>query len=75
MTFFIYFNIIEIKVFYIDYIIKKVVCAVFYIYIFNFVTNFYNTVINIKLLLIYFMCIEMVITVFLLNILSDNNEY
>ena len=28
-----------VKIFYIDNIIKKIVCAIFYIYIFDFITN------------------------------------
>ena len=44
---FIYFNIIWIKDFYVDIILEKVVCAVFYIYIFDFITNFYNAFLNI----------------------------
>ena len=40
---FIYFNIIWIKNFYIDNIIKKVVSIVFYIYIFDFITYFWFT--------------------------------
>ena len=53
-----------------DNIIEKVVCSVFYAYIFDFITYFYNTFINIKLLLIHYLCRELVIIVFvLLNIL------
>ena len=36
---------------------------------FDFITHFYNTFINIKLLLIHYLCTEMVITV-LLDILQ-----
>ena len=32
---------IRINIFYIDNIIKKVVCAAFYSYIFEFITHFY----------------------------------
>ena len=71
---FIYFNIIRIKNLYIDNIIEKVVCAVFFIYIFDFITYFYNTFINIKLLLIHYLCSEMTITV-LLDLLSNNIKY
>ena len=60
--------------FYIDDIIEKVVCAVFYIYIFDFVTHFYNTFTNIKLFLIHYLCSEMVITI-LPNILSNCSKY
>ena len=35
----IYFNFMWVKIFYIDNIIKKIVCAIFYIYIFDFITN------------------------------------
>ena len=62
------------KKFDIDNIVKKVVCAVFYIYIFDFITHFYNAFINIKFLLIQYLCSEMVITV-LLDILSNNCIY
>ena len=34
----IYFNFMWVKIFYIDNIIKAV-CAIFYIYIFDFITN------------------------------------
>ena len=71
---FIYFNIIWIKTFNINSIIEKVVCSVFYIYIFDFITHFYNTFINMKLLLIHNLCSEMVITV-LLDFLSNNSIY
>ena len=37
---FIYFNIIQIKIFYIDNIIEKVICSVFCVYIFNFMNHF-----------------------------------
>ena len=47
ISLFIYFNIIWIKIFYVDIIVEKVVCAVFYIYIFDFITNFYNAFLNI----------------------------
>ena len=55
-------------------IIEKVVRAVFYINIFDFITHFYNAFINIKLLLIHYFCNEIVITV-LLDILSNNIKY
>ena len=69
-----YFNIIWIKIFYIDNIMEKEVCVVFYIYIFCFITHFYNALINIKLLLIHYLCSKMVITVWL-DILSNNSKY
>ena len=47
VSLFIYFNIIWIKDSYVDIIVEKVVCAVFYIYIFDFITNFYNAFLNI----------------------------
>ena len=53
---------------------KKVVCAVLYIYIFNFIAHFHNTFINKKLLLIHYLCHEMAINV-LHSILSDNDKY
>ena len=68
------FNIIRIKIFSIDNIIEKVVCVVFYIYIFDFIIHFYNAFINIKLLLIHYLCSEKVITV-LLDILLNNSRY
>ena len=40
------FNIIWIKIFYIDNVIKNVVCAAFYAYIFNFITRFLIYIIN-----------------------------
>ena len=53
--------------------LKKVVYAGFYIYIFDFITHFQNTFINIKLLIIHYFSSEMIITV-LLDILSNNNS-
>ena len=47
VSLFIYFNITWIKIFYVDIIVEKVVCSVFYIYIFDFITNFYNKFLNI----------------------------
>ena len=35
------FNIIWIKKVYIDNVIKKVLCVVFYVYIFDFITHLY----------------------------------
>ena len=35
----IYFNFMWVKIFYIDNIIKALVCVIFYIYIFDFITN------------------------------------
>ena len=52
------------QIVYINNIIEKVVCAILYIYIFDFITHFYNTFINIKLLLIRYLCREMVIKCF-----------
>ena len=43
---FIYFNIIRIKKFYVDDIIEKVVCSVFYNYIFDFITHFSIYIMN-----------------------------
>ena len=64
------------KNFYIDNIIEKVVCVVFYIYKIDFITHFYNAFIKIKLLLIHYLCREMKINVFvLLDILSNNSKY
>ena len=37
---FIYFNIIRVKISYVDDIIKNIVCPVFYIFILNFITQF-----------------------------------
>ena len=34
------FNIFQIKIFYTDNIVEKVVCVVFYKYIFDFITHF-----------------------------------
>ena len=62
------------KFFYIDNIIEKAVCAVFYIYIFDFINYFHNTFINIKLLLIHYLYREVVITA-LLDILSNSSKY
>ena len=42
---------------------EKVVCVVFHIYIFDFITDFYNIFTNIKLFPIHYWCSEMVITV------------
>ena len=47
----------------------------FYIYIFDFLTNFYNAFISIKLLLIHFLCPEIIIPAFaLLDILSNKSK-
>ena len=65
MTFHLLYNIIWIDIFYIDKSIEKVVF--FMSYIIDFITHFYNTLINIKPILI---------NVFvLLDILSNNNKY
>ena len=47
---------------------------VFHVYIFEFITHFYSTFVNIKLLSIHYLSSEMGISV-LLNILSINSEY
>ena len=52
-----------------------VACAVFYIYILDFITHFYNIFINIALLLIHYLCREMVNDFVLLNILSNKSKY
>ena len=57
-----------------DIIIKEVVCVVFPIYIFDFITHFYNTFITSKVLLIHYLCSEMVMSV-LLDVLSNNSKY
>ena len=46
----------------------------FYIDILDFITHFYNTFINIKCILIHYLCSKMIITV-LLDILSGNSKY
>ena len=43
-------------------------------HIFDFTTDFYNAFINIKLILINYLCSEMIITV-LLDFLSDKSKY
>ena len=73
---FVYFNIIWIKIFDIDDIIEKVVCVVLYAFMFDFITLFLIYTVNIKLVLIHYLCREMLVNVFvLLNILSDNSKY
>ena len=67
-------NIIWIKIFYIDNM-EKAVCADFFIYIFDFITHFYNTFINIKLLLINYFYGQMVINVFVLLVILSDNKY
>ena len=62
-----------IKIFYIDNIIGKVLCAAFFIYIFNFTTRFCNTFIDIKLLLIHYLRSEIAINVY--QITLNNNSY
>ena len=65
MTFHLLYNIIWIDIFHIDKTIEKVMF--FMSYIIDFITHFYNTLINIKPLLI---------NVFvLLDILSNSNKY
>ena len=54
---------------------EKAVCADFFIYIFDFITHFYNTFINIKLLLINYFYGEMVINVFVLLVILSDNKY
>ena len=69
------FNIIWVKKFYID-IIEKVVCSVIYVYIFGFITHFYNTFINKKIIFIHYLCHKIVTNVLvLLDILSNNIKY
>ena len=63
---FVYFDIFWIKIFYVDNIIEKVVCSVFYDHIFDYITHFYNAFIDIKLLWIHYLYYEMVINVFFL---------
>ena len=61
------------NIFYTDKIIEKVIFSVFYVYIFNFITD-----IQFILLICtnFLLCREMAINVFvLLNILSDNSKY
>ena len=66
---FIHFNIIFIKTFYVDDIIEKVVCAVFYIYIYDFITHF------LFIFSVFYLWNTMVINVFvLLDILSNNSK-
>ena len=61
-----------IKIFYVNNITEKVICSVFYVYIFDFITYFYNTPIIMKLLLIHYLCNAMVMNIFvLLDILSN----
>ena len=59
--------------FYINNIIKEVVFAAFYIYIFDFITHSYNAFINLSFLLIHCLYSEMVKTV-LFDILSSNSK-
>ena len=54
---------------------EKAVCADIFIYIFYFITHFYNTFINIKLLLINYFYGEMVINVFVLLVILSDNKY
>ena len=57
-------------------IVFGVVRSVFYVYIFDFITHSYNTFINIKILLIHYLCREMGTNVFFfLDILSNNSKY
>ena len=64
------------KLFYFD-IIEKVVCVVFYSYIFDFIIHFYNTFINIIPPLTHYLFSEMVITVSLnvYQITVNTNSY
>ena len=62
--------IVRIKIFYINHIIEKVICSVFYVYIFDFITHFSF------IFLVCYLCSEMVINVFvLLDILSNGSKY
>ena len=44
----IYFNIISIKIFYIENITKKVLCFIFYVYIFGLQTAINNAIVTNK---------------------------
>ena len=67
----IYFNIFRIKIFYIDNIIKKVVCATFVLIYFIILLILYLYY-EYKTCLIYYLCHELVINGFL-DILSNNS--
>ena len=64
------------KNFYIDNIIEKVVYQVFYIYFFWLYSLFLIYVTKIKLVLIHYLCREMLINVLILaDILANNSKY
>ena len=68
----------NIKVFNFGYIIQIITRTIFNINFLKFIItfHFYNTFINMKLLLIRDLCREMVISVFVLfNTLPDNGKY
>ena len=54
--------------------LRKYYVQFFYVYIFDFITIFYNQFVNIKLLLVHYLRSEMVIT-FFPGILSNNSKY
>ena len=54
--------------------LRKYYVQFFYVYIFDFITIFYNQFVNIKLLLVHYLRSEMVIT-FFPSILSNNSKY
>ena len=66
-------NIIEKKTSMCGFYMHIYIYIYIYMYIFDFITYFYDTFVNIKLLLIFYLCSQMVITVFQ-NILSNNSE-
>ena len=59
-----YCNIKKNKIFKLIKLLKKYYVQFFYVYIFDFITIFYNPFVNIKLLLIHYLRSEMVITFF-----------
>ena len=64
------------KNFYIDNIIEKVVYQVFYIYFFWLYSLFLIYVTKIKLVLIHYLCREMLINVLIVaDILANNSKY
>ena len=70
---FIYFSFIWVKSFYIDNIIRKVICSFFKFITLTLLLIFY---LNYSYILPLILCRKMVINVFvLLNILSDNSIY
>ena len=75
---FISLDFIQIKIFNVYHVIEKVVCSIFYIYIFESITHFFNFIFLALLvfLLICYWCHDMEINVFvLLDILSGNSKY